>query len=289
MWPIIFQLGPLTLYSFWLVAFVAFFMGIYLIWKRGRELHFDETILFNSLVVIGLWALLGARVAYILLHFREFGINIFGYVDVLSKPGWWFIGGIIGGIIAVIRQAKVNKWDVFSLTDVITPGLTLSQCLMTIGAFLNGSGAGMVSNTFMGVRFSGMYDKRLPVQLYDFGLLAILFIWLWWAEGAYRTFGWYKGSRSEAQSGFITAIYGIGYGLIEFGLSFLRPTGLLWGVMNLETLSALVITIMGIILLYKRADLDGLKKWHNNNGGSKKRNRRNEKVTPLTFGDDIFG
>ena len=128
------------------------------------------------------------------------------WINVIGRPGLLFEAGLVGGVLAAVYQARKRKWDTFLLGDVLTPALTLSLAIVAMCAFLNGSGYGKVTESFLGMSFPGLYEKRYPVQLLEMLLYSVLFVVLWRLEKNYRTIGWYKGSRSEARTGFISSI-----------------------------------------------------------------------------------
>jgi len=290
MLPVLFSWGPIALYSYSVVWFLAMLVGGFAIWRRARDLHFEEEALFDALLIILGWMLVGARLGQIWVHWPEYSFEPLKYIDLLGRPGFWFEGGLIAGIIAALIQAKQRRWEKYTLGDVLIPGLVIAQAILAFGAFLNGSGAGWASESFWGLRFVGMYDKRLPVQLVEMVAFGGLYAWLWWAEGAYRTFGWYKGSKSEANSGFVTAGYFIGYGLIELVVSCLRPARVSVAGWRLDYLINLAIMAFGIWLMIRRSEMNYLKVWRSRQTNQKTRmNRRPGFTKPLKLGDDIFG
>jgi phosphatidylglycerol---prolipoprotein diacylglyceryl transferase len=289
MLPNIISVGPFALSSYAVSMFAAFFAMGYVIWKRGKEAHFAEEELFDCLLIVGIWMMLGARVGYILAHFQDFGPNIWYYFSLVSHPGMLFVTGILSAGLVIRRQARINKWDGYSLSDVFVTGLTLALAIMAFGSFLNGNGAGIVANSWLGVRFIGMYDKRLPVQLYETLMGLGLFVFLWRVEGSYRTFSWYKGSRSEAKSGFITAMFFIFWGLFQALFCIIRPAYLVIFGVRADYMIDLLLVVYGINLLFRRSGGGIMKKIGQSKAKSKTLKARTVGTAPLSIGDDIFG
>jgi phosphatidylglycerol---prolipoprotein diacylglyceryl transferase len=253
--PVLFSFGPLTIYTFGILLFIAFFIGLFVIWKRGRELHLDEEDLFTTVFTVLLIALIGGRVGYILTRLDSFGSNPFEWLNLFGKPGLLYLAALISGLGAVYWQAKKRKWDFYNLADVLAVGVTLASAIVALGAFLNGSGYGSPTETFLGIRFPGLEERRHPVQLYEMVLYTGLFALLWWLEGVYRTISWYKGNRSEALSGFIMSVYLIGHGLFGLITGFLRSPGLnLYGI-RVDLVVYLLLMLWGGIILNNRSGI----------------------------------
>jgi phosphatidylglycerol---prolipoprotein diacylglyceryl transferase len=254
MWPIILALGPVKIYSYAVAFLVAVILFFYIIWKSGREVHLDEDDLMDATMIITIIAAIGARLSYIfVVDYHHFGFNLWYWFSLLNKPGLWYFGALVAGGIGAWWQARKRKWDYFVLTDVLVTAYCLFQAVMAFGRFLNGSGYGIISNTFIGMRFGGLLDKHLPVQLFETIAYLVIFEFLLWTEGHYRTFSWYKGSRSEAQSGFITAMYFLLTGMIDLIFSPMRLPILVWGGVRVEVIISFGLMVLGASLMYGRS------------------------------------
>lgn len=231
---------------------IALLSSMFVAWKRGRELYFDEEELFDVIFAVLLVVFISSRLGYVLTRFDIYGFNILAWVNVIGKPGLLYEAGLLGGIAATIRYAKVKKWDVYSLGDVLVVSLSLMLLINSFGAFLNGSGYGVATDSFVGMNFPGLYEKRHPVQLYELFFYLIQFSFLWKLESVYRTLDWYRGSRSEAQTGFITSVFLISHGLIGIGASLLRQ-GLFWGWVRVDVVFYLVIVLVGSLIMLQRS------------------------------------
>jgi prolipoprotein diacylglyceryltransferase len=296
MLPVLVAIGPLKLYSYGLALFIAFFAGMYVIWKKGREAHFEEDELFDAVMIIILIALFLARIVYGLFRLDIYGFNVWNWVNVVGAPGFHMFGAMVGFGLATVWQAKRRKWDVYSLFDVLVIGLALAQAIMAVGAFLNGSGYGLPTEGFLGVRFAGLYERRLPVQLFDMVVYGSLFTFLWWVEKEYRTFAWYRGTKSQANSGFLTAAYMIGSGFFGFFFSFLRPVVWQIGPVRMELLLFLALFVGGLFVLYWRSGMNVSKGWGGQRRPLLSRNKKARKastsrpgVTPSQNPYDISG
>jgi len=237
---------------------LAVFFGLFVIWKRGKELHYEEKDLFDALFSVVWWMFVGARIGYALVHFSDFGLNIGHWLNVFTKPGWYFPGALIAAGFAFIAESGKRKWDLFQLLDVAVAGLALMQSIIALGMFLSGLGYGIPTNLFVGMQFPGVFDRRYPVQLLEALSLGGCFIYLWRAESVYRTYSWYKKNRSQAASGFLVSVYLIWWGMTATIGALLRtPELVLYGIPGGVLIPFLLGTVGGILLLLSRSGASG--------------------------------
>jgi phosphatidylglycerol:prolipoprotein diacylglycerol transferase len=253
MLPIIFSLGPITIYSYGLLLFLGFLFGLFVIWKRSREESFEEEEVFDAVVISNLYAIVGARVIYILLNFQSFGPDVIAFFNLIGKPGFSLFGGLAGGILGLALQTNKRKWDFFEFSDIVSLGLTLTFVLGWLGSFLNGTSPGIETQSPLGLTFPGVYQKRHPVQLYFMILYLILFVYLWWAEGKYRTFEWYSQGKSGAKPGFLFFSFLLFSGLFGLILSPLIPAQFVVLGLSISTWLWIIIIIIGSLGIYLRS------------------------------------
>ena len=106
MLPVIFKLGPFTLYSFGVCLLIGFVLSLFIIWKKASEEHFDEDEVLDTLLATGVWALVGARLTYVFSNWSFFGLNVLMWLNLFGKPGFTFFGGLAAGVIALYFQTK---------------------------------------------------------------------------------------------------------------------------------------------------------------------------------------
>jgi phosphatidylglycerol:prolipoprotein diacylglycerol transferase len=254
MLPVIFSIGPFTLYTFVVVMCVAVFAGLFVIWKRGRELHFEENELFDVVFICLGWMFVAARVGYGLLHIADFGYQLGNWLNVIAKPGWFFPAGLFGAAIALIIECKKRKWDLFQVSDILVTGLALVHAFIGLATWLSGIGYGLSTSSFIGMQFVGTFDKRYPVQLLELLGFLTCFLYLWWVESVYRTFSWYRKNKSQAQTGYLTGVYLMWWGAVSVIVAILRtPELVLYGVRGDIVIPVVVGVVGGWILLMNRS------------------------------------
>ena len=141
-------------------------------------------------------------------------------------PGYLGFSGLALGLVVLYAKAKKLKWDAYEVCDFGAIALTIAIVCITIGMFVNGSGFGNSTTLPVGMPFPGVFDRRHPTQLYAAMLYFLFFIVLWRLERVYRTFIWYRENRRTAQTGFVFAVFWIGYGLIGLSLGLVSPSAI---------------------------------------------------------------
>lgn len=252
MYPVIFVFGPLVVYSFGVLACLAFLLSSFVIWKRGGENHIANDDIFDILITLTLWGLLGARVFYVVFHFKQFGFDLVKWFSLVSLPGFMFLGGVLTGIFGLYYLCKKKRLEFYNLADIIVTGLSLGQSIGWIGALLSGFGMGKETSSF-GLRFGGYDDLRFPSQIvWTLGFFG-LFLYLYGVENKYRLFSWYKGRRTFSQTGFLTFSYLIGYGLLQFLAGLTTDFSVYFFGMRADFIYACGIMFLGFAGLYWRS------------------------------------
>lgn len=254
MLPVLVSFGPISIHSYGVVALTAFVLAGFVFWKRAREEHYDEEEVLDVTLYSVFWAIVGARLVYVLINFGDFGLNILYWLSLWSKPGTVWIGFLGAGFLAFWRQCKNRKWNLYKSLDLAVIGVSLGQALVSFGLFLEG-GVGKVTSLPIGVRFEGLYENRHPVGLYGFVIWLLAFVFLWWVEGKYRRFDWYQRYRGDALPGFLFYSYLIFLGGSGFVLELLSEPAYVIGGVNVEVALAAFFVVIGMLGIYLRSGL----------------------------------
>lgn len=197
MWPVVIEWGILRIYSFGILLMLAVLVGLFVSWKKGKELHFEEKHFLDVAVGMLFWGLVAGRLVYIGMNFEEFGWNILRWIWLTRYVGISFWAGLVGMAGAMYWYAKEANVDWFKWMDVMALGLSLGMVLVKIGMFIVGTG--------------GWPFLPLIQAIFLLGL----FVWLWWLEDEYRTIGWYRAGKSSAQPGFLWGWFLVWMGSIQ--------------------------------------------------------------------------
>jgi len=151
---------------------------VFLFLEAGKKKKLDETE--NLIIYTAICAIIGARIAYILVNPEEFS----SFIDIINiwKGGMISYGMILGGIagICIFKLiTKINSENLFKLLDLMAPYLILAIAIGRIGCFFRGCCFGLPTNLPWGVLYTG--ENALtegavhPTQLYHSILDFIIF------------------------------------------------------------------------------------------------------------------
>jgi len=255
MLPLVLRIGPVSIHSFGVLMMLAFVLATFVFWKRAREEYLDEGEAIDLVFTGVFWALLVARLMYVLVNFGDFGLNVLEWLAFWQKPGLVWEGLMLGGLVAVIKFVRQKKWNLFKVLDLMVIGLALAHSLLHLGLFLSGSNVGTATQLPWGVRFPGVFEQRHPVGVYGFMLWMNMFFLLWWLEGRYRKFIWYQRSKGDAREGFLTFVYVIALGVIGLVLEIVSESSVRVGGVPVDLLERIGLIVGGTLGLYLRSGL----------------------------------
>ena len=222
MWPILFSFGFLTVRTSLVVLLLGFLVAGFAFWCRGKEEHYSEIQLFDGLVLSFLAGAVGARLGFIMLHFDQFGLNLFQWLDLVNSPGSLDLMFLVSATYFLYRFALRKKWDAFEVLDFWALSLSLWLMFSSLADFVAGTGRGKFTDLFIGVIFPGSIEKTHPTQLYFALFYLLLSRYLVWAESRYRIFEWYRMGRKSAQTGFLISNFLIFYSLFSLLMLLFR-------------------------------------------------------------------
>jgi len=143
-YPKLFEIGPVSIFSYGLMLGIAFLIGNYLLSKElKRNKRSEETgIALTFLSLIG--GILGAKVFYVIEEWNfGKGMPILTYLkpDILfTGLGLTFYGGLIFAIIFVIIYCRIKKLPILEIFDYLSPAVMLGYGIARIGCHLSGDG-----------------------------------------------------------------------------------------------------------------------------------------------------
>lgn len=140
--PLLFQLGPFSLRWYGLLIAVAVLIGLLLATRLGRQRSIDPVVIADLLPILVLAAVLGARLYYVLLEWRQYQTN---WLDALAiwQGGIAIHGALIGGTLALIGYCRWRRLAFWNLLDVLVPSVALGQAIGRWGNFFNSEAFGV--------------------------------------------------------------------------------------------------------------------------------------------------
>ena len=239
--PVLFELGPLTLYSYGLAVAAGFLLAAFLAARRARAVGINPALI-QRIALLGLLAgLLGARAAYVFLHWEIYRADPMEILR-LDHGGLVFYGGLAGGLLAGAAAASAAKLPLLATLDLFMPPLVLAHAIGRVGCFLNGCCYGAPTALPWGVVFPPELIYRHPTQLYEAAALVLIFLYLQRME------------RCSPPPGTILLTYGLLYGAWRFLAEFLRGDSplVLAGLTAFQLASLPLALFCGCLLLLRR-------------------------------------
>jgi phosphatidylglycerol---prolipoprotein diacylglyceryl transferase len=136
--PVLFRLGPFTVYSYGLMMAAGFLVADYVIARQCRERRIDPG--YASSVVV--WAaVLGISGARILDIFNNFGTYLADpWMMIFSGSGFVWYGGMLGVVPAIYLVARYYGVGFLTTADMCAPALAIGQAIGRLGCQLSGDG-----------------------------------------------------------------------------------------------------------------------------------------------------
>ena len=198
--------------------------GFVLAWWLIEKLS-GRKDLSNLMMALMIGGVLGSRIAYVIEHWSaEFAARPLSVVRI-DQGGLMFYGGFVLSFAVFFGWCFLKKERPLALADLLSAVLPLGHAFGRIGCFFYGCCYGRDSDAWCAVTFPAgspswyEHGRRmvsvLPTQLFEAAALLALFAALlafWHRKTFMRGFG----------EGALTGLYMIGYGVIRFGIEYLR-------------------------------------------------------------------
>ena len=140
--PLVFKLGPIALRWYGLLIAIAVLLGLSLATRLGRARGIEPSLIADLLPLMVLGAVLGARLYYVLLEWRQYGGN---WLDALAiwRGGIAIHGALLGGSLAAVLFCRWRRQPFWPLLDVLVPAVALGQAIGRWGNFFNSEAFGL--------------------------------------------------------------------------------------------------------------------------------------------------
>jgi len=250
-YPILFNVGGVTFYSYGVMAVVAMVAAGFVVQRLSRRLGLQSGVAVELTVAAVIGGLASARLYWIVEHWHEVRGNLMHAVS--GGAGFTWYGGLLGGVAAVIVLARFRRLPLGLVANVMAPAVALGYAVARVGCLLAGDGTyGRPSDLPWAVAFPrGMMPTTARVQptaLYETLAMLVVFIVL------------YRMARRPQAGWYVFAWFLVLSGVERFAVEFLRvnPPWLL-GLTAPQWFALAGVLIGAAVLFAKRAhDRDGL-------------------------------
>ncbi len=136
--PILFQIGPIPIYSYGLMMAIAFLVADFLVAREFKRLRLNVNYANEMVVLAVVSGIIGAKILYLLENFSDF---IESPLEMIfSAGGLTWYGGFILAFIVLFAYVKRKKLPVLKVMDAVSPAVALGYGIGRIGCHLSGDG-----------------------------------------------------------------------------------------------------------------------------------------------------
>ena len=231
MYPEILRLGPFVISSYGFMLVVAFVTAFIMLNRDGKRVGWPPELAQDIVFWAAIGGILGSKIYYLIENIgRGSGDNLAGLWDVIAGiftfspqriaegiqnfgAGLVFLGGLMGGMIAVTLLLRKKKISWLATADVLAPYLILGYAIGRIGCFLVGDDYGIPTHLPWGIAFENgippttyqVFQLRYPwidltgfepgvlkvhpTQLYEIFVGGSIFAFLYWFRPRARFVG----------------------------------------------------------------------------------------------------
>jgi phosphatidylglycerol:prolipoprotein diacylglycerol transferase len=136
--PVLFRIGPLTVYSYGVMMALGFLVADWVVSYQCRERKLDPGYASSVVVWGAIAGIAGSRVLDILNNLPSYLAH--PSTMIFSGSGFDWYGGLVGGIASVIFVSRYYHTSFLLTADMCAPGLAIGQALGRIGCLVSGDG-----------------------------------------------------------------------------------------------------------------------------------------------------
>ena len=253
--PILFEAGPLVVRWYGFLIASAVLIGVTLSQWLAKRRRVNPEMIGDLAIWLVIGAIPCARLYYVIFQWQEYAQRP-GDIVAIWKGGIAIHGAIIGGTIAALIFARLNKTSLWQLADLVVPSLALGQAIGRWGNFFNSEAFGAPTNLpwrlYIPVNNRPLdyltFEYFHPTFFYESVWNVMVFILL------LSLFFWGLKHPNRLYLGTLSLVYLIAYSCGRIWIEGLRTDSLMLGPLRVAQVISLVmisIGILGLVWLYR--------------------------------------
>jgi phosphatidylglycerol---prolipoprotein diacylglyceryl transferase len=201
-YPELFSLGPVTVYTYGVLLAASYLLGLRLAMSRAKARGLDSNRVLDLGIYIIIAALVGAKLLLLIVDFDLYRRNPAELWN-LARSGGVFYGGLILAVLVAFWYIAKHRLPFWTTCDVFAPGIALGHVTGRLGCLAAGCCFGRPTDVPWAITFTNPLAQANvgtplnvplhPTQLYEAGaeLLILIFLLATERKGRYfagRTF-----------------------------------------------------------------------------------------------------
>ena len=249
MYPELFKLGPVTVYTYGVLLAAAYLLGLRLAMSRAKSRGLDPNRALDLGIAIIISALVGAKLLLVVVDFDKFRQSPAELFSIV-RSGGVFYGGLIAAVVVAFWYMRRHKMPLWTTCDVFAPGIALGHAVGRLGCLMAGCCYGRPTDVPWAITFTNPeaaanvgtpLDVTLhPTQLYESAAEGLILLLLLATEK--------KGRPFEGRTFWS---YMVLYGISRFVIEFYRgdERGAVFGTVSTSQFISLVLVPLAIGML----------------------------------------
>ncbi|AFY78442.1 prolipoprotein diacylglyceryl transferase [Pleurocapsa sp. PCC 7327] len=248
--PIVFEIGSVSIRWYGFLIASAVLIGVTLSQYLAKRRNINPDLIGDLAIWLIIAAIPSARLYYVIFQWQEYAQRP-GDILAIWKGGIAIHGAIIGGTLAAMIFARLNKISVWQLLDIVVPALALGQAIGRWGNFFNSEAFGKPTHLPWKLYIPPSnrppqyldYEYFHPTFLYEsiwnlLVFLLLMYIFLWGLK-----------HRERLKVGTIALVYFVAYSIGRFWIEGLRIDSLMFGSLKMAQMVSLTLILLSSIAL----------------------------------------
>lgn len=248
MHPILFKIGPLTLYSYGVFVALGFITALLVAVNQAKRHSIAKESILDLGFYILLSAIIGSRLLYVIIEYKYYIKNPLTIFKIW-EGGLVFFGGLIFAVASAVIYAKKKSLNFYTVADTLAPSIAVGHAIGRLGCFSAGCCYGSPTDLPWGVIFTDPHSLAIrgvplhPTQLYESAAEFGIFVFL------------LSMARHKKFEGEIFGLYLILYSIVRFTIEFFRGDkvrGFVYSWLSTSQAISIVLFISAIIFIIQR-------------------------------------
>ncbi|MFM1581790.1 prolipoprotein diacylglyceryl transferase [Helcococcus bovis] len=225
----------IDVYWYGVLIVTGMILAVYLVSRELKRLGENPDLIYDIAIWVLPASIIGARLYYVIFEFGRYD-NIWEMINV-RDGGLAIHGGVIAAVLVGFIYSKIKRINFFKVSDLVAIFMPLAQAIGRWGNFINNEAHGGLTNAPWALIIDG--QKYHPTFFYESLGNFLIFLGL---------FIYYR--KKSPNTGKLTSLYMIFYGILRFFVESLRTDSLWWGPIRVAQLVSIFGIITGVIIIY---------------------------------------